>query len=103
VAKGGKPRGGVPIEWDDRADRDYFTDKPAWDCYGALVLKAAYDDRGATGYPATAENWNDNPILRNSLSDPDSKYTHLLNDVEFGFLRSLTARFARKPSREQKL
>jgi hypothetical protein len=73
---------GVPIEWDDRADRDYFTDKPAWDCYGALVLKAAYEDHAATRYPGTADNWSEDPILRSSLSDRDSKYTHLLNDTE---------------------
>lgn len=74
---------GTPIEWDDRLDRDYFTDKPAWDCYGALLLKAAYDDQRATAYPATANDWSDNPILKESSSNLDSKYSHLLNDTEF--------------------
>lgn len=32
------------LDWDERADASYFTDKPDWDCFGALVLLAAYEE-----------------------------------------------------------
>src|SRR5262249_42587409 len=32
------------IHWNENPAAEYFTDKPAWDCYGALVLWAAYDE-----------------------------------------------------------
>lgn len=45
----------------------YFTDKPAWDGFGGLLLWAAYDDQGLD--PAqrreavTTENWTEDPAL----------------------------------------
>ncbi len=35
---------GLNEEWDDRPDGDYYTDKPGWEGYGAVVLLAAYDE-----------------------------------------------------------
>lgn len=74
---------GVPLEWDDRTDRDYFTDKPAWDCYGALILFAAYEELGKKELPATAEDWGEDSCVRAAAENFDSKYRHLLNDTEF--------------------
>jgi hypothetical protein len=44
VAAGLKGRISVPFEWDESDDAPYFTDKPDWSGYHALVLAAAYHD-----------------------------------------------------------
>ena len=36
---------GIPCAWPETADSPYWTDKPDWDGYGAVVLAAAYDER----------------------------------------------------------
>jgi hypothetical protein len=36
---------GVACDWPETADAPYWTDKPDWDGYGAVVLMAAYDER----------------------------------------------------------
>jgi hypothetical protein len=36
---------GIPCEWPEAVDSPYWTDKPDWDGYGAVVLAAAYDER----------------------------------------------------------
>jgi hypothetical protein len=36
---------GIACEWPESADSPYWTDKPDWDGYGAVVLAAAYDER----------------------------------------------------------
>src|SRR3954471_11068140 len=35
---------GVSLFWQEQPDGIYFTDKPAWDCYGDLLLWAAYSE-----------------------------------------------------------
>ncbi len=35
---------GLNEEWDERPDGEYYTDKPGWEGYGAVVLLAAYDE-----------------------------------------------------------
>src|SRR5262245_36073305 len=52
---------GVNLSWNEEPDYEYFTDKPAWDCYGALLLWAAFEDQNATTYPATTDKWEQNP------------------------------------------
>jgi hypothetical protein len=32
------------LDWDESDAAPYFTDKPAWDCYGAIQLLAAYEE-----------------------------------------------------------
>jgi hypothetical protein len=36
---------GCPADWPEDATLPYWTDKPDWDGYGALLLLAAYDER----------------------------------------------------------
>jgi hypothetical protein len=61
----------------------YFTDKPAWDGYGGLVLWAAYIDQGLDPArrkePVTTDNWAQDPVLRR-YADPSVKtqYAQLL-------------------------
>ncbi|MBY0112048.1 MAG: hypothetical protein K2Y21_04445 [Phycisphaerales bacterium] len=45
----------------------YFTDKPAWDGYGGLILQAAYADQGldtaCRQEAITTDNWDKDPAL----------------------------------------
>lgn len=36
---------GVDCDWPETVDSPYWTDKPDWDGYGAVMLMAAYDER----------------------------------------------------------
>lgn len=38
---------GVPLDWNEHPEAEYFTDKPGWESYGALLLWAACEERGA--------------------------------------------------------
>src|SRR6185436_9828201 len=73
---------GVPLAWNESQEAEYFTDKPAWDCYGALLLWAAYEETGSGNRPATAERWLDDEVLRGAMENRSSKYRHLLNGTE---------------------
>jgi hypothetical protein len=46
--------GGPALAWDEGPDAPYFTDKPAWDCYRALVVWAAHDEHPGVALPAIA-------------------------------------------------
>ncbi len=36
---------GLTQGWEESSEKDYLTDKPGWEGYGAVVLLAAYDER----------------------------------------------------------
>jgi len=38
---------GINEEWDDKPDGEFYTDKPGWEGYGAVILLAAYDEQPA--------------------------------------------------------
>ena len=73
---------GVPLAWNESQDAEYFTDKPGWDCYGAVLLWAAYEEAGSGNRPITAESWSDDEVLRGAMENRSSKYRHLLNGTE---------------------
>lgn len=73
---------GKSFQWSDLPDGEYFTDKPAWDCYGALVLFAAYDELQTSAYPATAQHWDKDPIYTAALANPSGRYRHLVGNTE---------------------
>jgi hypothetical protein len=66
------------LDWDERADAPYFTDKPAWDCFGALVLWAAYAEHPELTRPHAnplclpdqrTGDWHDDPAFRRSRGE----------------------------------
>jgi hypothetical protein len=69
--------------WSEDDQRPYFTDKPAWDGYGALMLWAAYEDQGISPglhhQPITTQNCMDDPVLK-KYDDRrvDTRYAQLL-------------------------
>jgi hypothetical protein len=78
------------LDWNEDPDTEYATDKPAWDCYGALVLWAAYEELSGAKRRETAEGWDKDPAYLTSRVNPHSRYRHLIADseiwipVEFG-------------------
>jgi hypothetical protein len=64
---------GSNLEWDERQDPPYFTDKPTWDCYSDLMLWAAYNEQGQLRPPVEhVENWSEDPAYR-LVTGPETK------------------------------
>jgi len=74
-----------PLDWVESNNEPYFTDKPAWDCYSSLVLWASYSEQPKLKLPRKPiEDWSEDPAYRASTAEGfDSRYKHLLRDVEF--------------------
>jgi len=70
------------LDWNEYPEAEYATDKPAWDCYGALVLWAAYDELPSAKRRETANEWNKDPAYLTSRLNPHSQYQHLIADTE---------------------
>ena len=77
-----KETGMADLDWNDDPEAEYQTDKPAWDCYGALVLWAAYDELPNAKRRETAEGWDQDSAFLTSRMNPESRYRHLLADTE---------------------
>ena len=60
----------------------YFTDMPAWDCYGALVLWAAYNQLSNTNGCDTAGGWENDSACQTLKMNPNSRYPQLAADTE---------------------
>ncbi len=70
------------LDWDESPEAPYFTGRPGWDCFGSLVLWAAYAEYPALPRPASLpEEWDDDPALLRSNAD-GSRYSHLVRNVE---------------------
>ncbi len=75
---------GVLLTLNDSIDGEYFTDKPAWDCYGALVLWAAYDEAPpAERLVAATDKWSNDPSYVKAIANRGSRYRHLIANTEF--------------------
>jgi hypothetical protein len=72
----------LDLDWNDDPESEYETDKPAWDCYGALVLWAAYGDLPNAKRRETAEGWDKDPAYLTARLNPNSRCRHLVADTE---------------------
>ena len=70
------------MDWNEYPEAEYATDKPAWDCYGALILWAAYDELPNAKRRETASEWDQDPAYLTSRMNPHSRYRHLIADTE---------------------
>ena len=73
-----------PLDWNESDDAPYFTDKPAWDCYGALLLWASYAEHPELPCPHDyVEDWKTDRAFQQS-SDPEmnTSFSQLLRGVE---------------------
>lgn len=82
-----------PLDWDEREEAPYFTDKPTWDCYSDLMLWAAYDEQRHLTRPVQhLEDWSEDPAYRlTSHAEAENRYSHLYNvclwfPTDFGFI-----------------
>ncbi|HEY7500546.1 MAG TPA: hypothetical protein VH740_18635 [Vicinamibacterales bacterium] len=73
-----------PLDWDESAAAPYFTDKPAWDAFGSLLLWAAYAEHPDLPRPvAFIEDYASDPAYQRS-ANPDFKTSsfQLMRDIE---------------------
>jgi hypothetical protein len=72
-----------PLDWEEAPGGEYFTDKPAWDCYSALLVWAAHDEHPETPLPDTApEQWASYPPIVAAQEPGGTRYAHLLHGAE---------------------
>ena len=74
----------APLHWDESAQSPYFTDKPAWDCWGALQLWAAYCEHPDLQRPqAFVEEWTADPAWqRSTAAGFRTRWPTLLRETE---------------------
>jgi hypothetical protein len=82
----------VEILWKEEPEAAYFTGKPAWDCYGSLLLWAAYSEQPELPRPASCpDDWSVDPALSASRQKEFATfYPHLLQQTEFWLPGSLS-------------
>ncbi|HEY2233721.1 MAG TPA: hypothetical protein VGK01_09630 [Candidatus Angelobacter sp.] len=80
------------LDWDESPDAPYFTDKPCWDGYQALLLKAAYEEHAALRIPKEIpKDFDRDPAIQRSMgADSQTSYPSLLSNAQFW----LPARFS---------
>ena len=65
----------TPIDWDESSDAPYFTDRPGYDGYGALLVWAAHAERGTKPPDSYSEEWySDEAFLECSQPKRGQKY-----------------------------
>src|SRR5579862_4337734 len=64
-----------PLDWQDDMSRPYFTDKPDWDGWGALMLWAAHAEMPSVPLPVEfPENCFDAPLFHTWRSRPQETF-----------------------------
>ena len=58
-----------PLKWSEDNSSDYFTEKPAWDCYSAVAVLAAHDEHRELKLPDVVP---EDLIVRARAADVDS-------------------------------
>ncbi|PYS20309.1 MAG: hypothetical protein DMF72_21525, partial [Acidobacteria bacterium] len=68
------------LEWTEDNNTDYFTEKPAWDCYSAVALLAAHDEHPGEALPDVApDDFHIDSAYRKSTSnDFKTRYSQIL-------------------------
>jgi hypothetical protein len=93
-----------PLNWNETANSPYFTDKPAWDCYGALLLWSAYSEHLDLSRPVanplckedrTIGDWRGDPAYHRSAAEGSgTRFGQILRDVETWLPASFNFTFA---------
>ncbi|MEJ3750646.1 hypothetical protein WEI85_46245 [Actinomycetes bacterium KLBMP 9797] len=78
---------GSPVDWPESPTQPYWTDKPDWDGFGAVVLLAAYDERpdlrpGPGAKEDSPRDFTDAPAYQAASAQPE-RYYSLLSGVEW--------------------
>jgi hypothetical protein len=74
-----------PLDWDESPDAPYFTDKPCWDGYQGLLLRAAYQEHPGLRIPEEIpKEFDKDPAIQRSMgADSQTSYPSLLSDAQF--------------------
>jgi hypothetical protein len=69
-----------PLDWDESERSPYFTERPGWAAYAALLLHAAYTDHPEMARPEKLpEEWGEDAAYKASTADEsDTQYPALL-------------------------
>lgn len=59
--------------WPEDNEKPYYTDKPDWDAFGAMLLVAAAHTYGEQVPPTVSKGWNftDHPLIQRLAADPE--------------------------------
>lgn len=84
LAAGLAPHGVGSCEWPEGMSPPYFTDKPDWEGYSALLTWAAYAEHpGRALPPKTLSDWRTDPMVQQSQAvDSPGRFDHLLREAE---------------------
>jgi hypothetical protein len=67
------PHGCSPVEWVEADNQPYFTDRPGWPGYSALLVWAAHAEHSELPLPTSVpESWADDPAFQKS-TEPNFK------------------------------
>ena len=70
-----------PFDWPETMDQPYFTDKPDWNCFGAMILLAACTEAGVSPPDVMPTSWAAHRALQQmesrTGSAADALYPHL--------------------------
>lgn len=72
------PQGKPPYApWPENNEAPYYTDKPDWDAYGALILFIACKSYGEPLPPTVKAGWDfqNHPVVQRMASDPDKHWS----------------------------
>lgn len=88
-----KSQGIGPLSWSEEDDAPYFTQRPGWGGYTALVVRAAHAEHPELILPKIVpEDWSSNTAYEKSMSDDfNSKYNAILRaqlwlPIDFAFV-----------------
>ena len=70
-------RSGTFSLWEENNTKEYYTDKPDWEAYGALILYAASKVFDETLQKNVKRNWDfgSHPLIKKALKDPEHKWS----------------------------
>ena len=79
-----RPHLTAPLTWNEGMTPSYFTDKPAWESYAALLIWAAHEEHRGLPLPSVApEDWSaDVAVCRSQAEGFRSRYGQLLHGAE---------------------
>ncbi|MES2566279.1 MAG: hypothetical protein V4565_05400 [Bacteroidota bacterium] len=72
-----------PTIWTEDNEKEYYTDKPNWDCYGALIMFALFSEQSTIPPKEYDENWGESEVYTKASSeDYETSYQQLVKGCE---------------------
>lgn len=72
-----------PTVWTENNEKEYYTDKPDWDCYGALIMYALYNEQSIDPPINFDENWTESEVYVKACSeDYETSFQQLVKGCE---------------------